>query len=365
MICLAVGCKKDADSDTQISSNNTEPLKSMGSELVKLYEQVPAYNFGNITLVNGDILKFQSFAHYEQVYEYLYDQYCAWTRIFLETYYTEDEDDLDATVERLNFDDRMPMMMFEDQFGLSGNTLRSMKAIDEDNWLANGTRGAAPVDNIINCPVEQALYSKYHEICIQDTVYQSRPDGYMILIPLSDIRFIGEIRRMSMGELVSRAGSSGGQVPLGIGDVIIVKPYPDYCYQQQWYKSDWQDNNYCPCYKFSWSYNFRNTNNNITKKATATMANYKLKNNEWVKDYGSYCKLSFSTKIYKLDCIHDECLDVGRDGKEGSITMVHSKSKNKTFLEWVYDDTYSSYIICRHKGIDFKFSARGYLIAIL
>jgi hypothetical protein len=87
IVCIAVSCKKITDSDTPIYSKNADPLKTMGNELAILYEQVPDYDFGNITLVNGDILKFQSLDHYEKVYECLYDQYTAWTKIFLTYFY--------------------------------------------------------------------------------------------------------------------------------------------------------------------------------------------------------------------------------------------------------------------------------------
>jgi hypothetical protein len=53
-------------------------------------------------------------------------------------------------------------------------------------------------------------------------------------------------------------------------------------------------------------------------------------------------------------------VDVGRDGKVGANTMVHSKSKSKLFNNsFVKDDINHSYIACRHKGFEFKYNPKG------
>lgn len=175
-----------------------------------------------------------------------------------------------------------------------------------------------------------------------------------------------------MEELVSRGGAVGGQVPLGIGNGTVVVPNPPQpsgggyywppCYKHDWNRSGWRENEYCPGYKFAWSYELRSVNASSGKrKVTVTMENFKKNaNNRWIDDYSSYCKLTFSTKLYE-DRI-SQCNDKGWDGKEGYNTQVHYKSKNKTFdfkYGSVSDDVYSSYVICRHKGIDFKYNADG------
>jgi hypothetical protein len=91
------------------------------------------------------------------------------------------------------------------------------------------------------------------------------------------------------------------------------------------------------------------------------MKNYKLKNGEWQKDYSSFCRLDFSTKLYQQPKL-TQCIDKGRDGKTGNNTKVFSKSKRKTFnfdYEPITDQIYNSYITCRHKGVEYKFNPRG------
>jgi hypothetical protein len=69
--------------------------------------------------------------------------------------------------------------------------------------------------------------------------------------------------------------------------------------------------------------------------------------------------IGFLSEIRRIPTI-TEYIDKGFEGKEGSNTMVHSKSKNKKFsVGFVHDDIESSYIICRHRGVDFKFNAKG------
>jgi hypothetical protein len=371
VICLVIGCKKDTD-----TKSNTEALKAMGvsNELKILYEQLPTLNFGNIKLVNNDILQFESIDHYDKVWGLLNEQYNAWTKLFLDTYFTGDEDELDKIIDKLNFDDRLPLIMFEQQFGILDNSLRTSKDIEENEWLAQGANGSPPSDEIFNCPIEQTLASKYHEICIENTICQMRPNGYRIVIPISDIKFIDEIRRMSTKELVAIVGvGSGAKIPLGIGDVVVIIPPSvgedggddcgcSYCYCYE-YKNTFTKFNGTD-HKFKLTYHFRERWLDGNKKTTVTMTNYKYnsKKDEWVNDYSSYCRLDFSTKLYLRTGL-TQCIDKGRDGKTGSITQVHSKSKNKTFDSKDYTDNINnSYIACRHKGVEFKFNPKGEVV---
>jgi len=364
-VSIFYACKKEENANNGISKS-----PPMSAELELLYKQVPTHNFGNVTLVNKDILQFESVEHYEQVYEYLYDQYCEWTRIFLDTYFTGDEDELDDIIEALNFDDQTPLIKFEEQFGFNANSLRSKKAIDERAWLSGGATGLSPSDKIINCPIEQTLSSKYHEVCIRDTICQMREWGFKIIIPISDVQYIAQIRSTSTQDLFNRAGAGGH---IGIGSIIIIGPTTE-PYNPGGGAEIEQCNNSCGCfeykntffksngakYKFELSYHFKYRWSDDKKKTTVTMKNYKLKENKWTKDYGSYCRLDFSTKLYKnAPVFGDPCVDKGCDGKTGSITMVFSKSKSKTFGSNYMDDIDNSYIACRHRGVEFKYDPRG------
>ena len=378
IVSLVIGCKKEAtDADYSLEG----PLKSQKiTELERLYNQLQIPDFGNIRLVNGDILKFVSEEHYDQVYESLNNLYEAWTALFLQTYDTGDEEELDATIERLGFDDNLPLFKFVEKYKMA-HPLIWEATQKEEGWLERGGNGSPPEDEITSCPIEQTLLSKYHEYCIGDTICQLRPNGSEIHIPTSKLNMLTQIRNASIEELMSfskeppHGGGSGGG-PLYIPEPFNVNIYPpngnsggsggdcgcDFCYCTE-YKNDFESLHGAG-YKFTLSYNFRYDFYKKNAKTTVTVKNYKLKNNDWKKDYGSQCRLGFSTKLHQNPKI-DQCIDKGYDGKTGNITKAYSKSKGKKFnfdYKIVTDNINNSYITYRHQGVEYKFNPRGEIV---
>ena len=376
-VTIFYACKKDTT-----GSNTEGSSKASISVLDKLYNQLPTPNFGNITVVNGEILQFESAEHHDQVYKTLNELCKAWMALFLQTYDTGDETALDATIARLGFDENLPLYKFLAKYGVQ-NSLVEKTTFEENQWLGRGGNGTPPSDSITQCPIEQTLLSMYHEYCIGNTICQLRPYGCEILIPTSKLHMLTQIRNMSVEELLSYASKEpphGNDYPPPLIHVpepfnLEIKPPVNpptphnpppggdcgchSCYCKEYEKTFEVEHG--TDHKFTLYYHFRDRSLDGKPKTTVTMKNYKLKNNEWVKDYSSFCRLDFSTKLYHAATLYD-CVDKGRDGKTGNNTKVFSKSKSKTFnynSHAITDDINHSYIACRHKGVEFKFTPRG------
>lgn len=138
--------------------------------------------------------------------------------------------------------------------------------------------------------------------------------------------------------------------------MILITPDDEGCYERDFKNSGWW--NHGDDYKFKWSYKF----NNAFASTTFSMKNYKwkAKKNKWVKDHGSFGKVSIGTQHYK-------------DYESGceKLTMTSASTFNlKTFfrgdfqsylLNWSSKNRCNpdeSYIICRHRGVDFKFNVK-------
>jgi hypothetical protein len=357
-----MGCKKEAaNADSMIEG----PFKQASPNALELlYKQLQVPDFGNITLVNGDILKFQSEAHYEQVYESLNDLYNAWSALFLQTYDTGTEEELDSIIAILGFDENLPLYKFVEKYKVPRPLIFEASVL-EQQWLARGGEGKSPFDPITQCPIEQTLLSNYYEYCIGDTICQLRPDNYEIHIPTSKVKFLNEIRNLSIQELISYAvvpGGGGG--PIYIGEplnITIFPPKSSTCYKSG--HGIGKDQSSTVDHKFEWSYSFRYKQFGQTVKATATIKNYKYKNNKWKKDYGSACKVEFVSQLYVESGSY--CNDVGTVGGTQNYTLkLHSRSVSYPIHSWTWyspstirNDTESSYVECYHRGNYFKLNA--------
>jgi len=340
VIGLVIGCKKEIDT----KSNTEGPLKTaINSELENLYKQLVIPDFGKITAINkGEILKFESAEHYEQVYESLNALYEAWTTLFIQTYDTGDEDELDATIERLNFDENLPLYKFEQKYKvIQAATLLEENTLRESTWLEQGANGRSPSDPITQCPIEQTLLSNYYEYCIGDTICQLRPGEYQILIHTSNLQYLNQIRNSTIQELLGR-----GEVPPGtplptfpkkvvVTDppVTILDPNEIDCNVSNYSNSDFIEHG--SDYKFYWTYNYGYNWNGKKVKTNATMTNYKKnKKHNWVKDYGSFCKIEINTSLNDYYYETEDCQESYGMVATGLNTKVVWKSLTaRTFAE--------------------------------
>jgi len=329
-IAVFFACKKIEEinkSDTLIHSNGNNPLKSMGQELAILYEQVPKYDFGNITLIHGDILKFESREHYEQVYESLLDQWRAWTKIFISNYDNGNEKELDEIIMQLGFDDRIPMLKFEEQFGIADNNLRTVKAIEEDDWLARGAIGSSPIDEVIKCPVEKTFFSKYHEICIGDTICQARTDGYVILIPTSAVGLINSIRSTSSSDLLRQASGMNLRILPPEDPNRLCNKSKHSISRTRTVDSD---------YKFDWFYEFGSTWW-YKIRVQVGMSNYKKNGTKWDKERQSQCALCFTADLWEevssSSCQYKNCFQRAWT----TTTKTFSKSRTENLKNYFND----------------------------
>lgn len=371
-----IGCNKDTDISLKNNYDNLS-LKSlqMNTELAKLYEDVPTFDFGKITLINGDILRFESVEQYCQVYEDLLTQCEAWSDIFFNQYDTDDEDKLDLIIDTLGFDECTPLLLFEQEYGIIGNNLRAIWVENENTWLEEEATGTPPIDEIVNCPTEQTLYSQYHEVCIGDTIYQMRSNGCQVIIPIKEIEHLPEIRAaVTMSDLEMLLEQLQG--------VCIIKS-ADACYNSFTYISDQQYHPEVGEKKFTWSYRY-GTALLHRCKTTVTMANYKKKNGKWRNDY-TICALALKTRLYNYMTDSESCLsngdislDMNTPSKHHSRTRIKYTRRVQTIndtssstqlgdngiifypqieIEKMHTDPTESYIQCRHQGWSYQFNA--------
>jgi hypothetical protein len=294
-----IGCNKE--SDTHLKSFK------LSNELELLYEDVPKCDFGNITLINGDILRFENEDHYYYVYENLVSQYESWSDIFFAKYNSENEYELDSIIAELGFDDRIPLLLFEEKYGILDNNLRSIWVNNEKEWLDNGATGNLPVDQLINCPIEQALYSKYHEVCVGDTIYQMRADGIIIIIPISEIEHLQDCRTaITESELLELTNAYPR---------ISINKSIEACYKKYYSKSGQQHHSEVGEAKFEWSYNYGPNYNGHKFKTTVSMRNYEKKNGVWDRTR-AICALGLSSSIYSYMIESEACSRWGPHNEE-------------------------------------------------
>ena len=110
------GCKK-------FKSATPAEILCLTPKMASLYEQLPVVDYGNIILLDGDILRFENEEHYLKTYDELCELYEKWTILFIEKYGELPEDSLDIIIEQEGFDDNMPLLFFERQYGFEGKNL--------------------------------------------------------------------------------------------------------------------------------------------------------------------------------------------------------------------------------------------------
>ncbi|MCL2167724.1 MAG: hypothetical protein FWH59_01200 [Lentimicrobiaceae bacterium] len=348
---LVIGCKKDETANSTVE--NCPQRAPISNELEQLYKQVPPVDLGNIRLINGDILRFESAEHYIQVYDELLDLCEVWTTLFLQIYDTGDEEELDATIERLGFDDLLPLYKFEQKYKSPIiNTSLECYAFKEEEWLNRG--GDPPSNDITECPVGLAILSLFHEYCIKDTIFQFRPDGYQILIPISELSCLTALRNTSITELLGRAPVPND--PYHPNWIVLTNPPVTVIPPDVECKSNFKNSgtvNHGDDYRFNWFYHYYS----FFTSTAYSMKNYKLKNGKWKKDYSSFGQVSIGTQLY-WDCGEDCC------NKDDMIKYTGNNLKtfwrgDVVFRPWDWTtrnrcNPDESYIICRHKGTNFK-----------
>ncbi|MDR1112688.1 MAG: hypothetical protein LBL18_02865, partial [Bacteroidales bacterium] len=257
-------CNKETIQDNLLSPKKAE----IKSELQELYDQMPHVDYGNIKVVHDDILQFESEEHYEKVIKQLTQRYEEWSTMFLDKYDVKvTEDELDSIQDALGFSDYMPMIKFEEEFGIYGKNLRYMQRNIEDDWLDKGAVGLPLTDKMIIDPAEQTLLNKYREVCIGDIIHQVREDC-SVLIPLKYASALSNIRSMSTEALTKD------------GRVKVLK-IAGGCYEPEWYKSKYQEHP-VNSKKFKWEYSFHYSSIISCYRSIEKMTNYtKNKKGKW------------------------------------------------------------------------------------
>ena len=359
-LCLLQACNKE--------SSQTTRSVNVCDALADLYGNMPTVNYGSISLVNGDILKFESEEHYDSVLNRLTAQYEAWSDLFFLTYGCEDEQMMDSIINALGFDDYLPLLFFEEDHGILNNNLRSVCQQQEEIWLRSNSSSAPPVDEIINNPIEQTLYSLYHEVCIGDTIYQLRPNGICILIPLEEISNLEDLRSITSESDLEEFVSS-------LNNITLLKGKGG-CYLDH-FKNDGEQNHPEVGNKlFSWSYNYSSAFIGRRTRTSVTMKNYKLVNGQKQRDR-AVCALGEYTKSYSYFPYEEEdncffsygpvstlntpnkyhmrsrldysqvlqSVSTGEVTEIGPIVINHQQQ-----IEYLHVDPENSIVYCRHEG---------------
>ncbi|MBR3577591.1 MAG: hypothetical protein IKN98_02315 [Bacteroidales bacterium] len=158
----------------------------LSPEIQELYRQMPNREFGNISIVGDGILQFSSHEHYENVMEILEEDCDKWDGLFSDKYAYMDFEQMDEFCDRINYNQFLPILLFEDKIGISGKTLFDAQAIAMQKWMDNDLTGTSPRDSIFILESEQAVHSINREVCIGNTIYQFREEA-TIEIPLSEV----------------------------------------------------------------------------------------------------------------------------------------------------------------------------------
>lgn len=147
---------------------------------------MPNREFGNISIVGDGILHFSSPEHYENVMEILEEDCDKWDDLFSDKYAYMDFEQMDEFCDKINYNQFLPILLFEEKIGISGKTLFDAQAIAMQKWMDNDLSGTSPRDSIFILESEQAVHSINREVCINNTIYQFREDA-TIEVPLSEI----------------------------------------------------------------------------------------------------------------------------------------------------------------------------------
>lgn len=268
----------------------------MNEELESLYKQMPAVSFDSIsTIYNGEILRFESEEQYEYVYETLLNRCNSWTNLFINNYDYLTDQELNEMSDSLGFDDNTPLEEFENSVGFYNN-LRNLCEQHLDQWANQGNYTTPPSDSIIICPIEQTLYSVYHEVCIKDTIYQLRPNCSVLMISVKDIDLLQDIRNISDVDLIIKLYPS----------IVVYKGGEDGCYNNHWFKQHSRVNPNDPYKMFSFSFQYGKARVGHKYKTKITMNNYRLRLGKWKKDL-IISGVSSSMELYKYVYDNSSC----------------------------------------------------------
>ena len=277
MCILFAGCDKEI---TETASDNliskTATYKPMQDELQSIYDNMPEHNWGNIQVIGDGILKFECEDHFNRIYEWLRQDCETWDSLFLDNYNSLTEEEIEDLEEVLDYDEFQPLIEFEREFNVYGLMLRDQEELLFCNWLENGMDGIMPADPIFIDVAEQTLYNRHREVCISDTIIQYRSDGSIILIPVSQLSNLNQIRAQSVTALSNNNNLRiiTSKDPKGYADHKVIP-----CESSKTIIFSSTDRS-----TFTFNASFRRCiMPGVKVKCTTTVTNYKQKNGKWKK----------------------------------------------------------------------------------
>lgn len=125
---------------------------------------------------------YQDSVHFEQVYACLEQAYEAWQDAFEAAHGSLSEDDYEAMVASLGWQDEQPLIDFEAAIGYI--SYRANMSSLEDAWLANGAPDPGPyADDVFVDEVMGTMFNKDGAAMIGGTILYYAPDGDVYYIP--------------------------------------------------------------------------------------------------------------------------------------------------------------------------------------
>ena len=194
------GCDKEP-----IIKERSLSFDKLPKELKELYNRMPIRDYGNISVLDGNILHFETKSQYEMVGQLLLDECRQWDSLFCTAYGYMSEEQMQDWEKKTGYNEFLPLYFFEERCGVSGQMLFDNQEYLLKQWMENGLQGQDPTDNIFNLESDQAMHNLSHEVCVADTIYQYREDA-IIEVPVSMLQEWKDLRRLSTEELENHGG---------------------------------------------------------------------------------------------------------------------------------------------------------------
>lgn len=152
------------------------------------------HNCGKPDRICSNVLFFETWQDYQNMYDCLQSNYETWCDDFETTHETLNDDDYNAYVEANDWNEDVPLMSWENDIP-QYISLRKSIYYQMQTWLENN-----PLD-YPNCPdnhaiadeIQRTLVNSQGNIAIEDKIYHYEPAGGVYIIPINDCACLEQV----------------------------------------------------------------------------------------------------------------------------------------------------------------------------
>jgi hypothetical protein len=152
------------------------------------------HNCGKPDRICSNVLFFETWQDYQNMYDCLQSNYETWCDDFETTHETLNDDDYNAYVEANDWNEDVPLMSWENDIP-QYVSLRKSIYYQMQTWLENN-----PLD-YPNCPdnhaiadeIQRTLVNSQGNIAIEDKIYHYEPAGGVYIIPINDCACLEQV----------------------------------------------------------------------------------------------------------------------------------------------------------------------------